>query len=70
MKRVSRLVDTMTGAADNEMIHRYANDICRLPAKGYGTLEFGMAGDRLDKFVGAARAAMEVHLGKAAAAGG
>ncbi len=69
MKRVSRLVDTMTGAADNEMIRRYQSDICRLPAKGYGTLEFGMTGDRLDKFLEAARAAMLAHLGKAAAAG-
>ncbi len=68
MKRVSRLVDTMTGAADNEMIHRFEGSICRLPAQGYGTLEFGMAGERLDKFVDAARAAMLAHLGKAAAA--
>jgi NTE family protein len=69
MKRVSRLVDTMTGAADNEMIRRFENEICRLPAKGYGTLEFGMMGERLDKFVQAARSAMLAHLGKAAAAG-
>lgn len=69
MKRVSRLVDTMTGAADNEMIRRFDSEICRLPAKGYGTLEFGMAGDRLEKFLEGARAAMRSHLGKAAAAG-
>ncbi len=69
MKRVSRLVDTMSGAADNEMIRRFDSDICRLPAKGYGTLEFGMMGERLDKFVQAARSAMLAHLGRAAAAG-
>jgi NTE family protein len=67
MKRVSRLVDTMTGAADNEMVRRFESAICRLPAQGYGTLEFGMTGDRLDKFIEAARAAMRAHLNKPAA---
>ena len=30
-----------------EEIRRHAKDICRLPAKGYGTTEFDMADDRL-----------------------
>jgi predicted acylesterase/phospholipase RssA len=68
VQRLSRLVDTMTGAADNDGIRRYAGAICRVPAKGYGTLEFGMEGPRLDSFIAAARAAMEEHLGRAAAA--
>jgi NTE family protein len=69
VQRLSRIVDTLTGAADNEMIRRFNSEICRLPAKGYGTLEFGMTGERLDKFLEAARAAMLGHLGKAAVAG-
>jgi hypothetical protein len=58
----------MTGASDNDMIRRFAGDICRLPAKGYGTLEFGMSGERLELFLKAARAAMTEHLARAAAA--
>ncbi|MCP5109317.1 MAG: hypothetical protein GY953_00625, partial [bacterium] len=53
---------TMTGARDNDMIRRFEDRICRLPAKGYGTLEFGMEGDRLEQFLNAARNAMREHL--------
>ena len=62
IQRVSRLVDTLTGASDNEMIRRRTAEICRLPAKGYGTLEFGMEGERLDLFLQAGRDAMNRHL--------
>ena len=70
VQRISRLVDTMTRASDNEMIRRFANEICRLPAKGYGTLEFGMTGERLELFLQAARSAMAEHLQQATAAAG
>jgi NTE family protein len=66
VQRLSRMVDTMMGAADNDMVRRYASDICRLPAKGYGTLEFGMEGDRLNRFIDASRVAMQRHLAQAA----
>jgi predicted acylesterase/phospholipase RssA len=62
VQRLSRLVDTMMGASDNDVIRRFDREICRLPAKGYGTLEFGMEGQRLDLFLAGARAAMEAHL--------
>jgi NTE family protein len=62
VQRLSRLIDTMTGASDNDVIRRYEREICRLPAKGYGTLEFGMEGERLELFLAGARAAMEAHL--------
>jgi len=68
IQRISRLVDTMTGASDNEMIRTFSSEICRLPAKGYGTLEFGMTGDRLELFLNAARTGMKDHL-KARASG-
>jgi predicted acylesterase/phospholipase RssA len=68
VQRISRMIDTMTAASDNDVIRRFDAEICRLPAKGYGTLEFGMTGDRLDTFLAAARSAMELHLGKAAKA--
>lgn len=63
VQRVSRLVDTMTGAQDNDEIRRHAKDICRLPAKGYGTTEFDMAEDRLAALIAAGRNAMKSHLG-------
>jgi predicted acylesterase/phospholipase RssA len=47
VQRISRLLDTMMRASDNQMIRGYQSEICRLPAKGYGTLEFGLSGDRL-----------------------
>ena len=68
VQRISRLVDTMTGASDNDVIRRFDSEICRLPAKGYGTLEFGMEGERLNLFLQAAREAMTAHLAKAAPA--
>jgi NTE family protein len=62
IRRVSRLIDTMMGAADNEMLRRFSKEVCRLPAKGYGTLEFDMTGDRLERFLQGGRDAMTAHL--------
>lgn len=63
VQRVGRLVDTMTGAQDNSEIQRHEKDICRLPAKGYGTTEFDMAPERLEALINAGRNAMRKHLG-------
>ena len=63
VKRISRLIDTMTNASDNDMIHRFEDEICHLPAKGYGTLEFDLEGERLNAFLDGARTAMRDHLG-------
>lgn len=63
VQRVSRLIDTMMRASDTDMIRRFERDICHLPAKGYGTLEFGLTGDRLALFLNGARSAMRQHLG-------
>src|SRR6185295_17619264 len=65
VQRVSNLVDTMTGAQDNDEIRRHEKDICRLPAKGYGTTEFDMTDDRLAALINAGRNAMKSHLGLA-----
>ena len=62
IRRVSRLIDTMMGASDNAMMRRFSKEICRLPAKGYGTLEFDMTGDRLERFLQGGRDAMTAHL--------
>ena len=44
IQRVSRLVDTMTKSQDNMLIQDHEKEICRVPAKGYGTTEFEHAG--------------------------
>jgi predicted acylesterase/phospholipase RssA len=54
VQRVARLIDTMTGTRDKEASIRFKQSICPIPAKGYGTLEFDMSPDRLDKLIRAA----------------
>ncbi|TAN67492.1 MAG: hypothetical protein EPN17_10990 [Methylobacter sp.] len=62
LKRVHNLAETMMSARNNRVIDQYQAEICRLPAKGYGTLEFGMEGKRLDDFIKAGYEAMTTHL--------
>jgi NTE family protein len=62
VQRVGRLVDTMTGAQDNMTMALHEHEICRLPAKGYGTTEFDMEAGRLDALINAGREAMTRHL--------
>ncbi|HYH84701.1 MAG TPA: patatin-like phospholipase family protein [Pyrinomonadaceae bacterium] len=64
VSRVSRIVDTLTQAQDNIMIQRHEHEICRLPAKGYGTTEFDMDEARLDALVEAGRRAMAEYLAR------
>jgi predicted acylesterase/phospholipase RssA len=69
VQRISRLVDTMMRAQDNMVIKDHEHEICRLPAKGYGTTEFDMDPVRLQKLVEGGRAAMRAHFGSARRAG-
>lgn len=62
LSRVHNLAETMMSARNNSVIDHYSAEICHLPAKGYGTLEFGMEGKRLDDFVKAGYDAMNAHL--------
>jgi NTE family protein len=62
LRRVQRLMDTMRKGHDNALIGQYANSICRLPAKGYGTTEFGMPEKKLKCLVDAGRKAMDAFL--------
>ena len=62
VRRVQRLVDTMTGARDNALLDEFNDQVCRLPAKGYGTTEFDMPKPKIDALVEAGRAAMRAHL--------
>ena len=62
IQRLSRITDTLTRARDTEDIRLLDRFVCRLPAKGYGTLEFDMHGDRLGHFLQSGRDAMTKHL--------
>lgn len=62
VQRLSRLMDTMMGAHDNEEIRQHAAEICRLPVKGYGTTEFNMPQEKLDALVEGGRQALDAHL--------
>ena len=63
VRRLTRLVDTMMGAQDNQEIREHASEICRLPVQGYGTTEFDMPDAKLQALVAAGKAALEAHLG-------
>jgi NTE family protein len=62
VQRLSRLMDTMMGAQDNEEMRQHAAEICRLPVKGCGTTEFDMPDAKLKALVGAGRDATVAHL--------
>jgi predicted acylesterase/phospholipase RssA len=75
VRRIQRLTDTMTGARDNALVQQFGSEVCRLPAKGYGTTEFDMPADKINRLVEAGRVAMRAHLAgrgmtSAAGAGG
>ena len=60
--RVTRLIDTMTGSSDAEIMRKYPNLICHLPVKGYGTTEFRMSQDRMNLLIDGGRKAMTAYL--------
>ena len=73
VRRVSRLIDTMMGAADNDEIRKRSAEICRLPVKGVSTTEFDMDEHKLQSLIKAGHDAVAGHLegrglGKAEAA--
>jgi NTE family protein len=61
-RRVKRLVDTMTGARDLGLIQTYNDEVCRLPAKGYGTTEFDMSPQRTQALINAGRQAAKTYF--------
>ena len=49
------MLNTMTGARDNVLIRDFGKEICRLPARGFGTTEFDMPQTKIDALVEAGR---------------
>jgi predicted acylesterase/phospholipase RssA len=68
VQRINKLVNTMTQAHDKMVIEAFERFVIRLPAKGFGTIEFGMSDKRRDALVAAGRAATAQYLNRLAAA--
>ena len=65
--RISNLLNTMLQARDKIVIETYERFVIRLPAKGYGTVEFGMSDERRDALVRAGRQACQTYFSRLAA---
>jgi NTE family protein len=64
MNSLSRLLDTMTGAWDLETIEEYGAEslICRIPVRGFDTLDFDMSDEAMAELVDSGRSAMKQYL--------
>ena len=62
--RATRLIDTMTGSSDAAVMRQYPNLICHLPVGGYGTTEFRMSQDKMNRLIDSGRKAMMDYLTK------
>ncbi|MBI5578747.1 MAG: patatin-like phospholipase family protein [Deltaproteobacteria bacterium] len=67
VKRLRRLIDTMTGAHDKMVIDEFEDMVVRLPSGGYGTTEFDMSDGRRSALVKAGRDAMGAYFEQSAA---
>jgi predicted acylesterase/phospholipase RssA len=64
MNNLSRLLNTMTGAWDLETIEEYGAEalICRIPVRGFDTLDFDMSDQAMAELVESGRGAMKQYL--------
>lgn len=60
--RIKRMVDTVTQAHDKFVIEAYRHKVCRLPAQGYGTLDFDVSDKRRDALIAAGHAATAAYF--------
>jgi NTE family protein len=66
--RLQGMAETVLGAHDKTVIDAYQQLVCRLPAKGYGILEFDLTAERMAPILQAGEAAMEAHLAQSESA--
>jgi NTE family protein len=59
---ITSLIDTFTRAHDRIVASTYPKNICRLPAKGYSTMDFDMSSERVQALVEAGGEAMRAYL--------
>lgn len=62
VQRLVRLVDTVTGAHDKMVVDAFVDSVVRLPAGGYGTVEFSMSTERREALLAAGRETMRAYL--------
>jgi NTE family protein len=62
VQRLKGMADTLTSAHDKFVIEAYQHLVCRLPAGGYGTLEFDMTDQRVEALIAAGRSVVTAHL--------
>ncbi len=62
VKRLRRLVNTVTQAHDKMVMEAFAHLVVRLPAKGYGTTEFDMGPARRAGLIAAGRRAVQQYF--------
>jgi NTE family protein len=62
VSRITDLVNTMMQARDKSVIEAFERFVIRLPAKGYGTVEFGMSDERRDALIEAGRQSTVAYL--------
>ena len=60
--RLENLVNTLTNAHDEIVAHLYPDNICRLPAKGYDTMELDMSDARIRLLIDGGAEAMRAYL--------
>jgi predicted acylesterase/phospholipase RssA len=61
-QRIKGLIDTATQAHDKMVIDNFQQIVCRLPAQGYDTTEFGMTAERREALIAAGQAAMAAYF--------
>jgi predicted acylesterase/phospholipase RssA len=64
MLRISGMADTLLAGHDTSVIDAHQHMVCRLPAKGYGILEFDLTPERMAPIIQAGEAAMDAHFEK------
>jgi len=67
VQRLLNLVNTMLSAHDKMVIEAFESRVVRLPAKGFGTVEFDMTDERRALLVEAGRAAARTYFDKQSA---
>ncbi len=62
MLRIGGMADTLISGHDKSVIDAHQHMVCRLPAKGYGILEFDLSAERMAPIVQAGKAAMDAYF--------
>ncbi len=60
--RLQGMAETLLASHDKSVLDAHEQLVCRLPARGYGILEFDLTPERMAPIVQAGEAAMEAHL--------